>query len=611
MKRLIILANSLLIVTGCATTQDSDLVSKINQDISSHPAASGASEKKWVEGQIIVKPRAGISDEKLEQILNRNGGRSKARFHQINAHLVTVPPQAEDAIIKALSNNPNIEYAEKDMLVELSAITPNDPSFNSQWHLPKMQTPSAWDTSTGSGVTIAILDTGVEASHPDLVNNLVPGWNVVSNNSDTSPIMWHGTSVAGTAAATGNNALGVSSVAWNANIMPIRVSNTTDGVAQWSSLANGILWAADNGADVANLSYDVAIGAYLLNDASQYLRSKGGVVVVAAGNANTDGGYSDNPYMITVAATDSNDNKASFSNYGNNVDVSAPGVNVYTTYTNGGYANTSGTSFSSPATAGVVALIMAANPYLTPDEVEAVLEQSADDPIAGTDWHPYFGYGRVNAAAAVLLAQQTTNVDAQAPTVTIFSPQNNATVSADVLVEISATDNTSVAGVDLYANGQLVGRDTSSPYQFSWDSTQVADGSTTFTAYAQDSAGNEGVSSNLSVNVDNQPTIADTTPPSVSLSNPTDGSSVSRTISISAIASDNIAVKKLSIFIDGDLSCSVIDTSSLNCSWNTRKASDGSHAIRAVAEDAAGNISESVVTVSTGTTTTTTKGRKK
>jgi len=568
-------------------------------------------DPNWVTGQIIVKGKAGLTEEKLEQILSRSGSHSKVWLHQINAHIVTVPPQAEDAIIRALLNNPNIEYAEKDMLVELSAITPNDPSFSSQWHLPKIQAPSAWDTTAGEGVTVAILDTGVEASHPDLVNNLVPGWNVVSNNSDTSAIMWHGTSVAGVVAASSNNSLGVSSVAWNANIMPVRVSNETNGAAQWSSLANGILWAADHGADIVNVSYDVAIGAYLLNDAAQYLRGKGGVVVVAAGNANTDGGYSDNPYMITVAATDSNDNKASFSNYGNNVDVSAPGVNVYTTYINGSYANTSGTSFSSPATAGVVALIMAANPYLTPDEVEAVLEQSADAPIAGTDWHQYFGYGRVNAAAAVQLAQQQTSADTQAPSTTIFSPQNNVTVSGNVLVEVNATDNTGVAGIDLYANDQLVGRDITAPYQFSWDSTQVTDGSATFTAYAQDAAGNEATSSGLSVNVNNQPDAQDKTPPTVSIFDPADGSTVSRTVNIGITSNDNVAVKKLSVLVDGSLKCSTVDTISLGCSWNTRKASSGAHIITAIAEDAAGNSAETSVTVSVGSSSTSTKGRGK
>lgn len=507
---------------------------------------SGAAKINWVEGQIIVKPRAGVSDETFEQILNRSGGHSKARFDQINAYLVEVPPQAEEALVQALSHNPNIEYAEKDMLVELSSVTPNDPRYSSQWHLPKMQTPAAWDITAGENIIVAILDTGVEAGHPDLVANLVPGWNVVSNNNDTSPIMWHGTSVAGTVAASSYNSTGVASVAFNAKIMPVRVTNSTDGYAQWSAMANGILWAADHGADVVNISYDVSTGGSTLNNAAQYFRGKGGVTVVAAGNANTDGGYSDNPYMITVSATDSNDNKASFSNYGNQIDVAAPGAGINTTYINGRYASASGTSFSSPAAAGVVALIMAANPYLTPDEVEAVLEQSADDPIAGTDWSKYFGWGRVNAAAAVQLALQTTTVDTTAPQVGISSPQNNATVSGTVVVTVNATDNSGVSGVDLYVNGQLVGTDSTAPYQFNWDSTQVTDGNFELVAYAQDAAGNEG-SVGFFVNVDNIPAVLDTVAPTVSIVSPVGGSNVSGNVTIEVTSNDNIGVTKLSV----------------------------------------------------------------
>ena len=502
---------------------------------------------KYVEGQILVKPRAGLSDAQLEKILNKAKGRSVSKLQQIGAHIVKVPPQAEDAVIRALSNNPHVDYAEKDRLVELSAITPDDPKYASQWHLPKIQAPTAWEASAGDGVTVAILDTGVEASHPDLVNNLVPGWNVVSNNSDTSPVMWHGTSVAGVVAATSNNALGVSSVAWGANIMPVRVSNTSDGVAQWSALASGILWAADHGAKVVNISYDVAIGSYLLNDAAQYLRSKGGVVVVAAGNANTDGGYSDDPYMITVAATTSSDAKASFSNYGNNIDVAAPGQDIYTTYLNGGYANTWGTSFASPTTAGVVALIMAANPRLTSNEVESILNSSADD-LGSTGWDKYFGYGRVNAAAAVQMAMGTSASDTQAPDVAISLPAYDSSVSGQVLVNVDASDNVGVSQVTLYADGQIVGSDSTAPYEFSWDSTQVANGNTTLTAYAYDAAGNTGISSGVAVNVQNQTTVVDTTPPSVSILTPSGGqTTVSGTVTVTVSAVDDTAVAKVSL----------------------------------------------------------------
>ena len=282
--------------------------------ISANVLAIGSERPTWVAGQILVKGKAGLSDAQLDKILTKAHGRSIRKLQQIDTHIVEVPPQAEDAVIRALSHNPQIDFAEKNKLVEPSAFTPNDPSYSNQWHLPKIQAPNAWDASTGRGITIAIVDSGVEASHPDLIDNLVPGWNVVDNNADTSPVKYHGTRVAGVAAATGNNATGIASVAWRASIMPIRITDRSDGWANWSDMAAGIIWAADHGAKVVNLSYDMADSSTVTN-AAQYLRNKGGVVVTSAGNANTDDGYSDDPYMITVAATTSSDAKASFSNY--------------------------------------------------------------------------------------------------------------------------------------------------------------------------------------------------------------------------------------------------------------------------------------------------------
>ncbi len=565
-------------------------------------SSHAASPAGFAEGKIIVKGKAGLPDAQLEKILGKAQGRSVSKLQQINAHIVEVPPKAEDAVIKALSNNPHIDYAEKDMLVELSAITPDDPGYSRQWHLPKIQGPAAWDIATGSGVIIAILDTGVESSHPDLAGKLVPGWNTASDNGDTSPVMWHGTSVAGVAAATSNNALGVSSIAWDASIMPVRVTNRSDGVAEWSALAAGILWAADQGADVVNISYDIAVGSFLLNDAAQYLRSKGGLLVHAAGNSNVDGGFSDNPYMITVSATTSSDTRASFSNYGNNIDVAAPGSGIYTTYQNGGYANTSGTSFASPATAGVIALIMAANPALTTDEIEAVLEDSAVD-LGASGWDPEFGHGRVDAGAAVQMVGGTTPGDNQAPGVTILSPGTSQTVSGTVLVDVDAWDDTGVTEVAVHVNGQVIGTDRTTPYQFSWDSAGVADGLATLTAYAYDSAGNAGISPGVTVQVENQADSVDAAPPVVTIIEPADGSTVSGRVRIRVAASDDVGVTELSVYIDGGLLCSGVDTGTLNCNWNTRKVDAGSHTIRTLAKDASGKSAETSITVSTSGST--------
>src|SRR5690606_33513842 len=164
-------------------------------------------------------------------------------------------------------NNPNFEAVELDYAYE-PEMTVNDTYFGSAWHLPKMGVTSAWDYASGTGPTIAILDSGVNASHPDLAGQMVPGWNFYNNNSDTSDVYGHGTKVAGAAAATGNNALGVVGVSFRSKIMPIRVTDTA-GYGYSSAMASGIRWAADNGAKVANLSFrNVAGDSIVINAAN-------------------------------------------------------------------------------------------------------------------------------------------------------------------------------------------------------------------------------------------------------------------------------------------------------------------------------------------------------
>lgn len=460
-------------------------------------------EPRWVEGQILVRPQNGLSNGRFQHILGQVRGRSVKVLPAIGTHIVSVAPAAEDAVIRALSSNPHIDYAERDGLVEPGVITPDDPSLASQWHLPGIQAPEAWDSATGEGITVAILDTGVEDSHPDLAGNLTTGRNVVSNNDDTSPIVWHGTSVAGAVAASTKNATGVASVAWNARIMPIRITNRTDGVAAWSDMAAGFIWAADHGADVANLSYGLSAYSNTLNNALQYLRNEGGVAVAAAGNENTDKGLDDNPYLITVAATTSSDTRAGYSNYGDDIDIAALGSRILSTYTDGQYRSVSGTSFASPVAAGVLALIKAANPALTPMEMEEILEASAQDRGA-SGWDPFFGHGRIDALVAVQAALQGTTPDTQAPEVAIVLPANAAVVSGIETVEVDASDNTAVSEVALYVEGQLLASDSTAPYQFSWDTTGLPDGPVTLTAYAFDSAGNTAISPAVAVEVRNE-----------------------------------------------------------------------------------------------------------
>ncbi len=124
--------------------------------------------KKWIAGQILVKPKAGVSDEELKRIVSGQSGKAKEKIKSVNVHIIQVPEKAEDKVVLALSKNPKIQFAEKDYLMELSEVIPNDPRYGNAWHLPKIEAPQAWEHSRGDGVVVAVLETGIDSSHPDL-----------------------------------------------------------------------------------------------------------------------------------------------------------------------------------------------------------------------------------------------------------------------------------------------------------------------------------------------------------------------------------------------------------------------------------------------------------
>jgi subtilisin family serine protease len=470
---------------------------------------------------------------------------------------------------------------------------PNDPYYSTAWHLPKIGAPTAWDYAQGNPVTIAILDTGVDTTHPDLQPQLVPGWNFYDNNDNVSDVHGHGTAVAGTAAAAGNNAFGVASVSFKSKIMPMRVTDT-QGYGYFSLMAAAITSAADKGARVANISFLGVSLSSTVDSAAQYMRSKGGVVVTSGGN--TGGLRTDPPResLTAVAATDANDARASFSSWGDYIDVAAPGLGIWTTNRGGGYGVFSGTSAASPVAAGVYALMMSAKPGLQPATYDSILFSTAQD-LGTAGYDQQFGYGRVRADAAVASARGTSSSDSQAPTVAIASP-SGGTVSGLVPVDVTAEDNVAVARVDLLANGSLVANDSIAPYAFTLDSTKYSDGNLNLQARAYDGAGNSASSSTVAVTISN--TAKDTSPPTVSISNPANGSTVSGTVSINVSAEDNQKVAKITLTIDGK-QVAVSYGSSLAYNWSVPKGKGKSKSstISARADDATGNAATASVSV--------------
>jgi hypothetical protein len=563
--------------------------------IAAQPVSVAA--EQYARGRILVMPRAGLSDSEFAKVLAPHGGKGR-KIGQSALQLVELPAGAsEKAVVERLSKHPHVKFAELDRLVKPDFVS-NDPYFGSEWHLSKVGAPTAWDVSQGGGITIAILDSGVDGSHPDLAAQMVPGYNFYDNNTNTSDVNGHGTAVAGVAAATTNNAMGVAGIAGQAKIMPVRIADA-NAYAYYSTIAQGLTWAADNGARVANCSYGGVAGSSAIQSAAQYMKSKGGLVFVSAGNNGINEYLTPTTTMIPVSATDSNDVLTGWSSYGSFVAMSAPGI-TYTTSRGGYYDQWMGTSFSSPLTAGVAALMMAARPSLDGAQIEQLMYSTATDlGAAGRDI--YYGYGRVNAAAAVqAVVASAPAVDTQAPVVGISAPLGSSTVSGVVAVDVSATDNVGVARVELRVNGTTVAVDNAAPFAFSWDSASVPNGMTNLVAYAVDAAGNAASSATVSVNVANATVVVakDTTPPAVSISNPTAGR-VSGNVAVSTSASDDSGAAGItqSLYIDGALVAKG-SGSSLAYNWNTRKAAKGTHVIEVLAKDAAGNSSSSSVSVS-------------
>ncbi|HBY60979.1 MAG TPA: peptidase S8 [Solibacterales bacterium] len=535
-----------------------------------------------VPNRLLVKFRANVSKDAGLAAIRAQGGASEAFLDAINVHVVKLPGTASEvAFAKVFKGLREVEFAEPDEIHEhQQAVQPNDPSYPSQWHLPKIQAPSAWSSTTGSSsIIVAILDTGVDPAHPDLTPRMVPGWNIYDNNSNTADVYGHGTKVAGTAVAATNNGVGVAGITWNCLVMPIRVASTT-GSASSSAIASGLIKAADLGARVANVSYMVSTSSTVTSGA-QYFQSKGGVVTISAGNYGTFEAAADNPSVITVSATDQNDALYSWSNTGNIVDVAAPGC-VTTTFNGGGYGGACGTSFSAPVAAGVAALVLSARPGLSATEVTAILKASADD-IGAAGYDTVFGAGRVNAARAVTMALNGSygSLDSTRPAVSFLSPSASATVAGSITVSVSASDNVGVTSLSVTLDGTAV----STAPNFTVDTTKLADGAHTLVATARDAAGNTG-SASVSFTSKNAP--ADTIKPTVVITSPANGATIPSQAIFAASASDNVAVSSVEFFLNG-ASVGSVTTAPYTLRYNSRKLAKGTHVLTAVATDTSNN----------------------
>lgn len=296
---------------------------------------------------------------------------------------------------------PHYMYLTNDAFSEntgAGVITPNDLLFSTyQWNLPAIETELGWNLSKGSKeVIVAVVDTGVQANHPDLKGQLLSGYNAIASGSAPDDDVGHGTHVAGIIGALTNNEEGVAGISWYNKILPVKALDNS-GAGTTYSVAEGIIWAADHGARVINLSLGNYADSQFLHDAIKYAYDRDVVIVSASGNDNTERPGYPAAYdeVIAVAATNSTGNRASFSNYGDYIDVAAPGESIASTYPDNQYAALSGTSMASPHVAALAGLVRSLNPLLTNKEVRELLISSAVD--LGEQGHDkYYGWGQVD-----------------------------------------------------------------------------------------------------------------------------------------------------------------------------------------------------------------------
>ncbi len=365
-----------------------------------------ADSRNHVSGRLLVGYREGSDPAVRDGVLKLHGARLRQHLPELGVGVVDVAEESSEAVMASLARSGLFSYVERDAYAHTAAV-PNDPSYGSQWHLPKIQSSQAWSITTGAAsVIVAVIDSGVNAAHPDLAPKLMPGWNFVKGTADTSDVLGHGTAVAGTVAAASNNRIGIAGVNWASRLLPLTVVDDED-FATYSNIAAAIQYAADHGARVINVSIGGPASSVTLQNAVDYAWKKGAMLFASAMNdyAATPNYPAACARVVAVSATDSSDRLASFSNYGNWITLAAPGTNILTT-TGGGYGYWSGTSFSSPIVAGVAALCLAVNPALTNADVISILEKTADDlGPAGRD--NSFGWGRINAYRAVSAALET------------------------------------------------------------------------------------------------------------------------------------------------------------------------------------------------------------
>jgi len=575
---------------------------------------------KFVSGRVLVKFKETVPDDEAEQIVRGLGARIKRRALRRAFNVVSVPEGQVWRKIQALRRNPRVEYAHPDWIVYATSLPddfPNDPQYTTyQWNFHDSQggikMESAWAINMGGdpSVVVAVLDTGIayEQYGPYCKSvefegtSFAAGYDFINNDSHPNDDNGHGTHVASTIAEATHNQFRFAGIAFETTLMPVKVLGA-DGSGPISDIVDAIYYAADNGADIISMSFGTSAPRFFLTaleNAVKYAHSNGVLLVAASGNAGAvnpmyPAGYSE---VISVGATTRSGTFASYSNGGN--EICAPGGDFYDPIYQYGFTIDSsfycvfsiqgayGTSMATPHVSGVAALILAEDPSLTNEEIRQILRDTADD-IGVTEC----GSGFLNAYAAL---QSVATID-DPPTVTIINPANDSTVSGDVTIEATAGDDVGVVQVEFFAKGTSIGVDSdgSNGWSAVWYTTVADNGyPREIKATATDTM-NQTANNSINVTVDN---VIEDDPPTVTIINPANDSTVSGDVTIEATAGDDVGVDYVTFFVD-DTPISVDSDGSNGWSavWYTTVDDNGSHAIKATATDTKGHTGSHSITI--------------
>jgi subtilisin family serine protease len=381
------------------------------------------------------------------------------------------------ALLAALAADPRVEFAEPNGRVRLLSA-PNDPHFPNQWNMRQVRAPEAWDVGTGGAdVVVAILDSGIDSTHPDLAGRVVPGRNSRERSANTRDEIGHGTQVAGIVGAAGNNGVGVAGMSWGVRLMPIKITDRY-GEASVEAAADGIRWATENGARIINLSLGGLHDSRTLRLAVLDAWSRGVLLVAAAGNCGELASFREEgcdtfnqpiypaalSEVVAVGALGADDALAPYSNMGSYVRLAAPGgvgggaplEHVISTWPAGltspldqpGYSFEVGTSMAAPHVSGAAALLWSTNPTLSRDEVEAILLETADD-LGPPGRDDRFGHGRLNVQRALQRAASLPGNRRATIQLSVDAPQSDAILGNRLVVNGWAVDALAEGGTGI------------------------------------------------------------------------------------------------------------------------------------------------------------------